>query len=75
MFKHFLVCQHQLFTGINIFLSLSDYPDYSAANYEEGNYEDTAVKYEREDDRYREGEEEGETNGRNYNNEYEGEDY
>lgn len=52
-----------------------DYPDYAAANYEEGNYEDAAVKYEQDDDRYREGEEENEANGRNYNNEYEGEDY
>jgi hypothetical protein len=52
-----------------------DYPDYAAANYEEGNYEDTTVKYEQDDDRYRDGEEENETNARNYNNEYEGEDY
>lgn len=54
---------------------VADYPDYAAANYEEGNYEDAAVKYEQDDDRYREGEEENEANGRNYNNEYEGEDY
>ena len=52
-----------------------DYPDYAAANYEEGNYEDTTVKYEQDEDRYRDGEEENETNARNYNNEYEGEDY
>jgi len=54
---------------------VADYPDYAAANYEEGNYEDAAVKYEQDDDRYRDGEEENETNARNYNNEYEAEDY
>ena len=59
----------------DFFVFLSDYPDYSTANYEEQNYEDSTVKYEHEDERYRDGEEEGETNGRNYNNEYEGEDY
>lgn len=40
-----------------------DYPDYAVANYEEGYYEDTTVKYEQDDDRYREGEEENEPNG------------
>jgi hypothetical protein len=54
---------------------VADYPDYAAGNYEEGNYEDAAVKYEQDEDRYRDGEEENETNARNYNNEYEAEDY
>ncbi|KAJ9587388.1 hypothetical protein L9F63_019089 [Diploptera punctata] len=54
--------------------SRDHYPDYSATNYEEQHYEENAIKYERDEERYREGEEEGETNGRNYN-EYEGEDY
>ncbi|XP_049786820.1 U1 small nuclear ribonucleoprotein 70 kDa [Schistocerca cancellata] len=50
-----------------------DYPDYSATNYDEANYEENAVKFE-PNEGYQEAEQ-GEANGRPFNNEYAGEQY
>ncbi|XP_066991705.2 U1 small nuclear ribonucleoprotein 70 kDa [Anabrus simplex] len=52
-----------------------DYPDYSAQNYEEANYDETAVKYEGREDGYQGEEERAEPNGRQFNHEYAGEEY